>query len=253
MALYAALTFWLLVIMFSAWGIHELWSRLIKPRVVNSILLPGTLIAQLGHVMGLLVSGAPVRNTQLMGDDEEGKPTSDPPDRQRLPVIGPILVGLLPLAACAVCLYLVSVQWGMGVVRNLSGGSSLLLPQALPLTLAGLWEMLRNSVTLVEAMLDAILRSDVLNWSTALFLYLAVCLTVRMAPFEGNRRGAVGAIFLAAIVIAIIATLIPTAREFILTSWPILSFAVGMLLFLLLVTLLVSGAVGFVRVLARDE
>ena len=52
--LYAALTFWLLVVMFSAWGVHRLWSGLIKPRAVNFVLLPGTLVAQLGHVLGLL-------------------------------------------------------------------------------------------------------------------------------------------------------------------------------------------------------
>ena len=33
--------------------------------------------------------------------------------------------------------------------------------------------------------------------------------------------------------------------------WPLLSFAVGMLLFLLLVSLLVSGTVGLIRILAK--
>lgn len=253
MALYAALTFWLLVIIFSAWGVHQLWSALIKPRVVNSLLLPGTLVAQLGHVLGLLLSGNPVQNTRLMGDDEEGKPESDTPDRQRLPIIGPILIGLLPLVACAASLYIVAMLWGRSVLSNLSGGSSLLLPQSLPLSLAGVWELMRSSISLVEGLLDAILRSDLPNWPTVLFLYLAVCLTVRMAPFEGNRRGAIGAIFLAAVVIAVAASLVPGARAFVVSSWSILSFTVGMLLFLLLLTLLVSGLVGFVRILARDE
>ena len=72
--LYAALTLWLLVIVFCAWGVHRIWSGLVKPRVVNTILLPGTLVAQLGHVLGLLVTGNPVRNTALMGDDEKGDP-----------------------------------------------------------------------------------------------------------------------------------------------------------------------------------
>lgn len=253
MALYAALTFWLLVIMFSAWGVHRLWSALIKPRVVNSILLPGTLVAQLGHVLGLLISGNSVQNTKLMGDDDEGQPKSDTPDQQRLPVIGSILVGLLPLVACAACLYVVSANWGDAVLRNVSGGSALLLPQALPMTLGGVWELLRGAVSLIEGLLNAILRSDLPNWPTVLFLYLAVCLTVRMAPFEGNRRGAIGAIFLAAIVIAISSSLIPAARAFVESSWPILSFAVGMLLFLLLVSLVVTGLVRFIRILATND
>ena len=50
---YAAMTFWMLVIIFAALGVHHLWSSLIQPKVVNSILLPGTLIATLGHIFGL--------------------------------------------------------------------------------------------------------------------------------------------------------------------------------------------------------
>lgn len=253
MTLYAALTFWLLVIMFSAWGVHQIWSTLIKPRVVNSVLLPGTLVAQLGHVLGLLLSGNSVQNTKLMGDDEKGTPKADTPEAPRLPIIGPILVGLLPLVACAACLYVTAHFWGHGVLGNLAGNAALRVPQMLPTTLAGVWELLRGSVTLIENMLAAIMNSDLPNWPTALFLYLAVCLTVRMAPFPDNRRGAIGAIFLAAVVIAVVASLMPAARTAVLSSWPILSFATAMLLFLLLVSLLVCGLVGFVRILAKGK
>ena len=55
--IYFAVTFWLLVAVLTAWGVHQLWSGMLKPRTVNSILLPGTLVAQLGHVLGLLVTG----------------------------------------------------------------------------------------------------------------------------------------------------------------------------------------------------
>lgn len=248
MTLYAALTLWLLVIMFAAWGVHRLWSSLIKPRVVNALLLPGTLVAQLGHVLGLLLSGNSVQNTKLMGDDEKGDPEADTPEQGRLPIIGPILVGLLPLVACAASLYVVARFWGEKVIGRADGME---LPKALPLTLGGFWELLRQSITLVESMLNAIIGSDLPNWPTVLFLYLAVCLTVRMAPFEDNRRGAIGAIFLAAIVIAIMASFLPAANAFVVSSWPILSFAVAMLLFLLLVSLAISGLVGFVRILAN--
>ena len=251
--LYAALTFWLLVIVFSAWGVYWLWGRLVKPRVVNTVLLPGTLVAQLGHVLGLLVTGNPVRNTKLMGDDEKGEPKSDTPETQRIPVIGSILVGLLPLVACTACLYAAARLLGDRVLEELSGGAALSVSQDLPTSLSAMWELLRNSITVIENMLDAILRSDLVDWSTVLFLYLAVCLTVRMTPFEGNRRGAVGAIFLAGIAIAVVASLVGSVENFVLSSWPILSFAVGMLLFLLLFSLLVGGIVGLARILVRNQ
>ena len=246
--LYAALTFWLLVIVFSAWGVHRLWSGLIKPRVVNTILLPGTLIAQLGHVLGLLVTGNPVRNTKLMGDDEAGEPESDTPQEQRVPVIGPILIGLLPLVACGACLYVAAEQWGDSVLAGTQE-----VHQRLPWPLADVWDLLRDSITSVEGMVAAILGGNLLDWHTLLFLYLAVCLTVRMSPFEGNRRGAIGAILLAGVLIAIIGSLSSAAHGFVVSSWPILSFAVAMLLFLLLLSLLVAGAIGLIRILAGKE
>ncbi|MBK9121029.1 MAG: hypothetical protein IPM18_15720 [Phycisphaerales bacterium] len=254
MDLYAALTFWLLVIVFTAWGVHHLWSGLIKPRVVNSVLLPGTLVAQLGYVLGLLLSGNSVQNAKLMGDDERGAPEADTPEQPRLPIIGPILVGLLPLVACAGCLYLVAHFWGAGVLGPRGPQDPLLsVTQTLPMSGPGFWNLLRHSITLVEGVVTAILQSDLPNWPTALFLYLAVCLTVRMAPFADNRRGTIGAIFLAALIIAIVASLVPAARDVVLSSWPILSFAVGMLLFLLLVSLVVAGTVGLIRILATNR
>ncbi|MCH8310314.1 MAG: hypothetical protein IIB17_07450, partial [Chloroflexi bacterium] len=49
--LYIALTFWLVVIVLTAWGVRELWGGMIKPKIINTILLPGTLVAQVGHVL----------------------------------------------------------------------------------------------------------------------------------------------------------------------------------------------------------
>ena len=74
-----------------------------------------------------------------------------------------------------------------------------------------------------------------------------------MTPFEGNRRGAIGAILLSGLVIAIIASFASPVENAVLTSWTVLNFAVGMLLFLLIVSLLISGVVGLIRLLARNE
>lgn len=251
--LFAALTFWLMVIIFTAWGVHRLWSSMIKPRVVNGLLLPGTLVAQLGHVLGLLITGNQVRNTALMGDDESGEPQSDTPETEKIPIVGSILVGLLPLVACAACLYASVRLWGGSVMRGLSGSGGLDLPATLPLSLPAVWELLRTCVSLSEAVLNAVLQSNLMEWQSALFLYLAVCLTVRMAPFEGNRRGSFAAIALTGVTVGIIASITPTATQLIEGAWPILSFAVGMLLLLLLCSLLVYGVVGLVRVLVRNE
>ncbi len=250
--LYATLTFWLLVIVFSAWGVHSLWSRMVKPRVVNTVLLPGTLVAQLGHVLGLLVTGNSVQNTSLMGEEEDGSPQSETPETPKVPIVSPILIALLPLAACSACLYAAARFWGGPVVGTLDGSASAALPQALPTTLPAMWELLRTSVTIVESTLNAVLRADLTQWQTLLFLYLAICLTVRMTPFEGSRRGAIGAIVLSGLTVGILASMLAPVGEFVQRTWPIVSFATATLLFLLLLSLVVTGVVGFVKVMVKN-
>ena len=68
-------------------------------------LLPGTLVAQLGHVVGLLVTGATVRNNALLGNDSWDPETTTNPN-PRIPIVGPIIIGMLPLLACGTAVLL---------------------------------------------------------------------------------------------------------------------------------------------------
>ena len=61
--LYAAMTFWLLVVIFAAWGTIRLYTGIVPPRIVNSVLLPGTFVAQAGRVLGQLVTGGTINDT----------------------------------------------------------------------------------------------------------------------------------------------------------------------------------------------
>lgn len=247
--LYAALAFWLFIIVCTAWGVHSLLTRLVKPRIVNFALLPGTLVATLGYVFGLLITGNEVRRASLIGDSDTGEPTSDPPDKHKIPVLGSIVVGLLPIVACAGGLYAAKSLWGAALFERAAG---VRVTQTVPTTLDGVWDLLRQSITAMEGLLDAILGSDLANWETLLFVYLALCLTVRMAPLERNRRGAIVAIVLAAGVIWLIGLITSQAAGVVEAAWPIVSFAVALLLLMLLITLLVTGLVGLVRVLRKD-
>ena len=250
--LYAATTFWLLVIVFAAWGVHALWSQLVRPKAVNAILLPGTLVAQLGHVLGILVTGNSVRNTALMGNNESGDPETDTPQETRVPVVGAVVIGMLPLLACGAALYAAARMWGRDVLAGLAP-HEVAVAQSLPTSVGEVWALLHATLDLTANLLQAILNSDFRQWQTGLFLYLAVCLTVRMTPFEGNRRGALIAILLGGLLITVIGFAWSGLEPLLEQAWPLLSFAVGMVLFLLLVSLLVSGLVGFVRILAKGQ
>ena len=247
--LYAAMTFWLLIVVLAAWGVHQLWSGLIKPRMVNVVLLPGTLVAQLGHVLGLLVTGGSVQNTTLYKDDETGAPEQTQDPKPRVPFVGPVIVGMLPILACATAIYYAAHHLGGVVVQDMNRE---MVASVLPTTLPTFWELLRNSITLAETTLAAAVRSNLSDWHVWLFLYLLVCLTVRMAPFPGNLRGSLGAIILLGFLAFVVGMIATSTPESIRNGWPVLSLAVGTVLVLLLFSLLVRGGVGLYKLLAGN-
>lgn len=247
--LYAALTFWILVAVLLAWSVRELLLGLAKPRILNALLLPGTLVGLVGHVLGLLITGATVRDTALFKDDESGEPatTSDP--KPRIPIVGPIIIAMLPLLACAAAIHASTKYLGRGVASRMKTD---IIGPVLPTTLGGFWQMLRDLISLTESVLLGILRADLTFWPNLLFVYLLVCLAIRMAPFPGTMRGALGAILLLGGAAAITTSLFAFDAPAVATGWRVLNLTVGCLLLLTLMALLLRGGAILIG-LARDR
>ncbi|MBI4578481.1 MAG: hypothetical protein HY718_02195 [Planctomycetes bacterium] len=239
------MTFWLFVIVFSALGVHRLWSSLVQPKIVNSLLLPGTLVAQLGHILGLLVTGGTVNNTTLVKDDDSGEPETGGDAKTRLPVVGSIITALLPMAGCAVAIYWTAHYLGAQILEAMKASqfNQLLLPTSLP----AFFTTIRGVLSLVEHLVAVVRASDLQNWQTLLFLYLVVCLTVRMAPLTGNLRGSLGAIGLFGIIAFLVGQLAKPEAGAFGSAWPLIVFCVAVLLFLLIFSLLLTGVVGLVK------
>jgi hypothetical protein len=247
--LYVALTFWLLVAVIAAWGVHRLWCSMLPARAVNILLLPGTLIALLGHIVGLLVTGATVTSATLYKDDGSGDPETTTNPKPRIPVVGAVVIGMLPLLACGAGVYFTSRYLGDELIRRLPSGT---IGPDLPRTVPAVFEFLRAQITLVESLVLALRASDFSDWRTGVYLYLLVCLTIRMAPFEGTVRGALAAIVLLGAGAAGITSLFEVADPRVQTGWSVLNLTIASLLLLLLATLLIRGAVGLVQVLRNN-
>ncbi len=246
--LYLSFTFWLLFIVLAALGVQKLWSGLVKPRVINIVLLPGTLVAQLGHVLGLLITGATVTNTALY-QDGDGEPGTTQNPKPRIPVIGPVIIGMLPLVACAVCIFLVVHPLGVGV---LAGFGESRVASNLPTSLPAVWELLRDFVSMVESLVNAVSAALPGNWRLWLFVYLMICLTVRMAPFPGNIRGSLGAIMLVGVLAALAGLMSSSVHHLVEAGWGILSLTVPTLALLLFVSAAVRGSVELGRLILRN-
>ncbi len=247
--LYVAVTFWLLVAVLAAWGVHRLWCGMLPVKFVNVLLLPGTLVAVIGHVVGLLVTGGTVTTATLYKADGSGDPETTPDPKPRIPIIGPVIVGLLPLLSCASSIYLASRYLGSGLMQRLPAGS---VGPDLPASIPGVFDFLRAQLSLVESLVSALRASDFSDWRTGVFVYLLVCLVIRMAPFQGTVRGSLAAIILLGAGAAAVTSLFDVADPRVQTGWAVLNLTIASLLLLLLVSLILRGAVGLVQVVRTN-
>lgn len=247
--LYASFTFWLLVIVLSAWGAYRAWCGMVRPKIVNVVLLPGTLVAQLGHVLGLLVTGAKVTNTALVADGQTGEPETSTGAEPKIPLIGPIIIALLPLLACGTGMFVATEQLGRPLLDALG---EVRVPRALPDTVAAGWQLIRDVVTLEQSLVQA--AGDVLDgsWQLVLFVYLAVCLTVRMAPLPGTFRGSLLAVLVVGAGAAAVATFATSLPQHLDRLWPVLTLTVAAAVFVLVFSALIRGIVGLVKLLMAN-
>lgn len=247
--IYAATCVWLLIIVLLAWGVDRVWSGLAPSRTVQAVLFPGTLIVQLGRVVGLLITGAKVVQVKLP-DGEGGQKGQGADWTPKLPFVGPLVVALLPMFLLGVVIAFVSLRLGQSVLMRLPADQ---ISTAVPTTLAAFWDQLRALITLCQGTLDALRAAETETWKRLLFIYLMASLTVRLAPLPGNVRGHLGAIVILAIVAALAGTVVDWLPTLIQRAWPLLALAVGWLSLLLFVSLLVSAAVRSARMFLKAE
>jgi hypothetical protein len=246
--IYAAAAVWLTVVVLLAWGVHAIWSSILKAKTVDGMLLPGTLVAQLGLIVGLLITGGTLGGASPGRDDEKRGAGPDAGPQSKIPVIGPLIVALLPMAALGGMLYLLATRLGTPILDRVPRD---LIAAQLPSAFAAFWDQLRALITLAEGTLSAFRTTDAVPWRIALFIYLMVCFTVRLAPLPGNIRGHMGAIVVVGVVSWLAGTVTTGLPEAILRLWPILSLTVGWLLLLLLFSLLVRGIVSSVQIMTK--
>jgi hypothetical protein len=154
---------------------------------------------------------------------------------------------MLPLLACAGAIHASTTYFGRGVVSRIK--TDIIGPR-LPTALNEFWQMLRDLITLTESVVLAILRADLTFWPNLLFVYLLICLTIRMAPFPGTLRGALGAILLLGGAAAISSSLFAVDAPAVSTGWKVLNLTIGCLLVLMIAALALRGMallIGFIR------
>ncbi|MCB9850116.1 MAG: hypothetical protein H6817_05365 [Phycisphaerales bacterium] len=235
--LVAAFVCWLAVIIFSAAGAVRLASTLVSPKAVDVILLPGTFLARLGLILGLLVSGGSLHDVPLIGEPRNSDVAGGSPLRLRA-WFGAILTALIPIAACAAGIVVLVKMLGVSVARATLTTSA---ATQLPSSINAFWAFLRGAVDLMESTLSAAAGCNLADWRVWVFFYLLICFALRMTATRGNLRGVLGALALIGAALTVCAVAYSPLINAISRGWPVISLVVATNLLLLLAALLARG------------
>jgi len=247
--IYAAFTVYLLGIFFMALGIYRLWAEMLRPRWVSWALLPGTVVSEMAYIFGCLITGGEIRRAKLM---DSGSPPSG-----RRKHLGPVIAAFMSILACGAGIVIVHALLGEPVIGQFAVGADALLrpaelPRQLPTHAAAFWDQFILQVRLLRRMAGTWLELDWLNWRVPLFVYLATCLSIRLAPVRRSLRATLAAVVVLAAIIAIVGVIWRQFDGLMGDIWPLVTYVWSSLLFLLAVSLLVRGAFGLVRALLQE-
>ncbi len=263
--IYVAFTVWVVLSLFAAAGVYRLWSQLARPEWVNWALLPGTVVSEMSYMLGVLITGGEVRRARLIDLPKvsgrkrrrsQGEPKSESVPRFR--IVGPIDGVLVSIAACCAVIAIAAALLGRPVLVTFITDDGLLPTALLPKTLATNWGMfwdhMGGQVHLLRRMCETWGRVDWLNWRVPLFMYLSICLSVRLAPVNRPMRTTLLAAAMLAGVVAVVGAISSVSGGSLMDRiWPVLTYVWTMLLFLLAVTLLIKGAVSLVSALIGES
>ena len=261
--IYAAFTMWLILTVFAGIGLYRMWAGLGKPSQVNWALLPGTLVSQMAYIFGCLITGGEIKHAKMVPDKGgagDGAPqTSDDP---RFQVVGPLVGSLMSLVACGAAILVAHNMLGKPVIAQFTGEGSgsffspevkVELAKKLPKTWDGGWKLIETQVQLVKHTCETWWDLDWMNWKVGLFVYLAICLGVRLGPVATPIRPTLGAVCAIAAVIAIIGAFNDNFTGLMEDLWPLLTYLWATLLTMLTGTLAVLGIVGLWKILTGKE
>lgn len=260
---YVSFVVYVLLILFAGVGVYKLWCSMIPPAAVNWALLPGTLVSEMAYILGCLVTGGEVKRAKLMDGGggggkkggEGGKgggPTTE--SSGGVKGVGPIVAAALAIIACGAGIVVADSFLGQDVMYGFDGVIGGFFHNGLPRELPGswdsFWQQVQGQVRLLKNTCEAWRELEWSNWHVPLFVYLALCLSVRLAPARRDMRWTLLAAVVIAAVIALLGATVPRLHHLMQDIWPLVTYVWASLLFLLIVTLLLQGVTLFVRVLA---
>jgi hypothetical protein len=256
---YVAFGVYLLLIIFAGIGVYKLWTAMVKPAVIDWLLLPGTIVSEMAYIFGCLITGGEIRRAKLIGGEGgggkkggssggEGKSAgggggggATTETGGGIKYVGPLVASILAIVACGAAMFLANHWLGGPVIEDFRAETS--LSPVLFTTWASFWSFLREQIHLLQRGCEALSALNWRDWHVPLFVYLAACLSIRLAPTRRDMRWTLAAAIFLSGLTALLAYASVRFHHIIDGIWPLVTYVWTTLLLMLLVTLLLKGLI----------
>ncbi len=253
---YLLLLFWIIVIVAESKVSGQIWSGLLG-KAFFFLAFPGIFVHELSHMIGCLIMGAKVTNFSLF-EQQGGYVTHGEP---KIPIIGKPVISLAPVFGCGLALYVVFAfaPFQSRTFETPNGGPGLL---QLSFTAEGLKYFGLSVWDVVRQFFLAVPRLDFRSGWTYLFGYLALSLGIAFSPSKQDFGNAALSLVICTALLfvgdtAALALGVGGGRGLetyiIPTVVPLLSFALGMMTFVMAVSGVVWGLHKLVDIAMRGE
>ncbi|MCC6573592.1 MAG: M50 family metallopeptidase [Planctomycetes bacterium] len=165
------------LLMAACYGLREFWVRALPGKVVAYLAAPGVALHELSHALACLLTGAKVHSITLFRADGSGEVKHSP---SKLRYVGDVIIALAPLAGATLAL------WGLGVLLETPlNFYSVRAKEVTPDQIVFVAQLLSIVVDDIGLAFSSAVWSD---WRTYVFLYLAFCITLAMAPSRQDLK-----------------------------------------------------------------
>ena len=251
---YLLLLLWIVVIVGESRVSGRIWSGMLG-KAFFVLAFPGILVHELSHVIGCLIMGAKVTNLSLF-EPQGGYVTHGEP---KIPIIGKPVISFAPLFGCGLALWLVytASPFQFGPLQTPVGAPGLL---TLEFTASGLREFGWSVWDVIKQFFVAIPKLNFHSVWTYVFAYLALSIGIAFSPSKQDFGNAamslvicIALLFVADIVAVALGHVNGLENFIIPPTIPLLGFALGMMTFLMTVSLFFWGLHKLVDLAMRSE
>lgn len=238
-------SFTIAAIVFISFYIKKLLLKYINQKVVNSFLLPGTIVNEISLAISCIVTGTTIKKFNIFSIEKSELRYGNP----KIPLLFNFIISAAPIFGCSFAIILVSIILENPIIIKES------LPNELSFSLSSITDYMKNYIDIVLLSFNDFWEHGFSTLRSTLCLMFSIVFTISMAPEEYDIKFIVPGFIVIAFILFVLEKFEISILQYdwwqnaVSSSWIIVTYVVSVLLAILIVLSVIIGFVKGVKLL----